>query len=111
MNFLLMSQEYCPSYTLGHARLPRHENMHLVCVDASLPKNMGIRHGTARNLHTIVLLPMQLRLQKLTARNITDVRKVQLVMRTVSPGVKTPKTVIRSGHCQIPKLHQDDVMS
>ncbi len=62
--------------------------------DPVIAQNMRTQYGTAHNLRTIAILPMQSRSQKLTARNITDVPKVQLVTRTVTQGVKTPKTGI-----------------
>ena len=77
----------------------------------SKPKNRGSRHDTDRNLHTIAILPVRLQLQKLTARDGTNSYKVQSVMQTVIPGVKTPKMGISLGHCQIPNSHQDDVES
>ena len=87
------------------------ENMRWACPNASSPKNMGMRNGTARKSLTITILPMQSRSQKLTARDIMDVRKVRLVTRTETSGVKTLKTGIRSGHRRVPKSRQDDVES
>ena len=72
---------------------------------------MGTGYGTDHNLRTIALLPVQSRSQKLTACDGTNVCGVQLVMRTVIPGVKTPKLGIGLGHRRIPNLHQDDVES
>ncbi len=72
---------------------------------------MGMQYDIARNLHTILILPMQSRSQKLTARDITDVRKIQFVTRTVVPGVQTLKMGIGSGHRRVPNMRQYDVES
>ncbi len=72
---------------------------------------MGLRYGTARNLYTITILPTRSRSQKLTDHDVTDFCKVQLVMRTVTPGVKTPRMGIGSGHRRVPNTRQYDVDS
>ena len=72
---------------------------------------MGLRYGTARNLRTIAILPMQSRSQKLTVRDWNPAHRVQLVTRTVIPGVQTPKMGIGSGHRRVPNTRQDDVES
>ncbi len=66
---------------------------------------MGMQYGTARNLCTIA------RSQKLTARDGTNVCRVQLVMQTVIPGVQAPKKGIGSEHRRIPNTRQNDVES
>ena len=59
----------------------------------------------------MTILPVQLRSQKLTACDGTNARRVQPMMQTVIPGVKTPKMGIGLGHRQIPDMHQNDMES
>ncbi len=87
------------------------ENMRWACPNASSSKNNGLRYSTARNLRTIAILPTRSRSQKLTVWGVTDFRKVQLMTRTVAPGVQTPNTGIQSGHCWVHNVRQYDVES
>ena len=72
---------------------------------------MRMRYGTARDWRTIAILHMQSRLQKLTVRDWNPTHRVQLVTRTVIPGVQTPKMGIGLGHCRVPNTRQYDVDS
>ena len=72
---------------------------------------MRTQYGTARNLRTIAILPMQSRSQKLTVCNWNPAHRAQLVTRTVIPGVQTPKMGIGSGHRRVPNKRQCDVES
>ena len=87
------------------------ENMRWACPNASSSKKMGLRYGTARNLRTIAILPMQSRSQKLTVRDWNPAHRAQLVTRTVIPGVQTLKMGIGSGHRRVPNTRQYDVDS
>ena len=72
---------------------------------------MRMQYGTARNLRTIALLPVQSRSQKLTVRDWNPAHRAQLVTRTVIPGVQTPRMGIGSGHRRVPNTRQYDVDS
>ena len=90
---------------------PKLRGQALGVCECVIAQYMRVRYGTARNSRTIAILPMQSRSQKLTDRDITDVRKNQFVTQTVTPGVKTPRTGIRSGHRRVPNTRQCDVDS
>ncbi len=49
--------------------------------------------------------------RKLTARDRTNAHRVQPVMQTGIPGVKSPKMGIGLGHRQIPDTRQNDMES
>ncbi len=111
IKFLAHVTRVLPKLYLRSRDTPKSREHALGMSERVIVQNMGLRYGTARNLRTIAILPMQSRSQKLTVRDWNLAQRVQIVTRTVIPGVQTPKMGIRSGHRRITNTRQDDVES
>ncbi len=85
--------------------------MRWACADVSLPKNMGMQYGTARNLGTITILPVRLQSYQKDHLQETNAHSVQPMMQPMTPGVESPKKGIGSGHHQIPDTCRNDMES
>ena len=77
----------------------------------SMPKIMGARYGTARNLCTITVLPVQLRSKQKDCLQETETYAVQHILRHMTLGVESLKMGIGLGHRWFLNTCQDEIGS